>query len=128
MGYMKHHAIVITSWKKGLIESAREEAMKLFDPRQVSEVTPETVNGYRSLLIAPDGSKEGWAESDRGNMARDVFVGWIKEQTYEDGSNPFDWVEVMYGDDDTLACGVVRDGDEDRRAADGMDRFSNVRT
>jgi hypothetical protein len=62
MGYMRHHAIIVTSWKRELLEQAHARAVEL--GMSVSEVTGEVTNSYRSFLVAPDGSKEGWDTSD----------------------------------------------------------------
>lgn len=107
MGYMRHHAIVVTSYDEDRIVRAHEEAHALFDAedyagRQVAQVGPLTdasVNCFQSFLVAPDGSKEGWDESDRGDAAREAFVAWLDAQRYSDNSSSIDWVEVQYGDE-----------------------------
>lgn len=68
--------------------------------RNVSNVTPETTNGYRAFLVPPDGSKEGWDESERGDERRAQFVKWLRSYSYSDGSSPLDWIEVQFGGDD----------------------------
>ncbi|MGI9410256.1 MAG: hypothetical protein ACR2OV_09295, partial [Hyphomicrobiaceae bacterium] len=65
----------------------------------VSEVLRSIVNGYRTFLIPPDGSKEGWAESEEEDERRNSFVAWLEAQCYEDGSSPLAWAEVQYGDE-----------------------------
>ena len=64
MGYMRHHAILVTSWDAKLLASAHAQAVKMF--AYVSPISPAFVNGYQSFFIPPDGSKEGWPESDAG--------------------------------------------------------------
>ncbi len=98
MGVIAHHAIVITGSYGGFAERAHEKALGIFPREQVSEISPEAVNGYRSFSVFPDGSKEGWSESDDGNAQRDAFVTWLYEQEYGDGSSPLSWVEVHYGE------------------------------
>ena len=58
------------------------------------------VNGSRSFLVAPDGSKEGWLESATGDAMRSEFVAYLRSLAYEDGSTPLSWVELSYGGDD----------------------------
>lgn len=53
-----------------------------------------------SFLVAPDGSKEGWDESELGNERRRVFKNYLRKQVYEDGSSWLRWCEVQYGDDE----------------------------
>jgi hypothetical protein len=102
MGYERHHAIIVTSWSKASIEAAHQQATTLFAETfvQVTDVTAAGMNDYRSFLVAPDGSKEGWHDSDAGDAARAAFIAWLGRQTYEDGSSNLDWVEIHYGGDD----------------------------
>jgi len=39
----------------------------------------QSINGYRTLVIVPDGSKEYWTESDDYNRARESFLESIKD-------------------------------------------------
>jgi hypothetical protein len=54
------------------------------------------MNSTRSFLVAPDGSKEGWEESDKGDQRREEFVEWLRGQAYNDGSNPLAWIELYF--------------------------------
>lgn len=112
MGYMRHHAIVVSSWNKELLEQAHDQAMTLC--ASVTEITKETVNGYSSFLVAPDGSKEGWDASDEGDVARAKLVKWLDEQRYDDDSTSLDWVEVQFADDD-MHSHIVHDSDDKAR-------------
>lgn len=98
MGYIRHNAIVVTSWNDEAIEAAAEEAYAL--GLQVLGPSDGAINGYRSLLICPDGSKEGWEDSDAGDRQRKQFRHWLNTRRYEDGSSNLEWVEVAYGSDD----------------------------
>lgn len=98
MGHIRHNAIVITSWDEKLITKAAEVAEGL--GLQVLGPSDEVMNGYRSALICPDGSKEGWGESDRGDERRGEFREWLDKQRYADGSSALEWAEVAYGNDD----------------------------
>ena len=98
MGYIRHHAIAVTSWNDELIKKAHEKAMQIFKDR-TSSIIESDVNSYQSFFIAPDGSKEGWGESDIGDVQRKTFKDWINEQAYEDGSNSLSFCEFFYGDD-----------------------------
>lgn len=98
---MRHNAIVVTSWSEESIIAAAEKASDL--KLQVLGPAPSVINGYRSLMICPDGSKEEWADSDTGDNRRAAFKDWLGEQEYEDGSSNLDWVEIAYGSDDRTA-------------------------
>lgn len=125
MGYMRHHAIVVTSWSKH-IEQAHAKAHEVFDSEDfpfwtpsadslVSPIINSLTNGFSSFFIAPDGSKSGWDTSDIGNNRRGEYIAWLEDQRYDDLSSPFDWVEIQYGDDDKNTR-VTRDSDMAARA------------
>lgn len=120
MGYERHHAIAVTSFDHKALIAARECAVDLFSETDcaITEITPKAVNGRRSFFIAPDGSKEGWPESDAGDLARRRFVHWLRAQAFKDGSSFLSWVEVQYGDD-CLETKIVSDSDQRRREAEG---------
>ena len=100
MGYMRHHAIIVTTWDLDLIRHARNEATNIFGADAVTGLVDASTNGYRTFFVGPDGSKEGWDESDQGDQRRDRFVHWLNAQRAEDGSSWLDWAEIQYGDDD----------------------------
>ena len=103
MGYMRHHAIVVTSSDNDQLELARDAAADAgLSP---SAIVSSAVNLYHSFFVPPDGSKEGWEESDVGDASRDCFVNYLRPQ-----SGFLSWVEVFYGDDNR-ECEVVRHGD-----------------
>ncbi len=102
MGYILHHTIVITSCQEALLKRAHKNARHCFG-KATSPLTPPTVNGYRSFFIAPDGSKEGWSESDDGDRQRVEFKAWLHSLAYEDGSTSLAWFEASYSSDDRAA-------------------------
>lgn len=102
MGYIRHHAIAITSWNDKLIKMAHEKAIQIFNDR-VSNILMDNINGYKSFFIAPDGSKEGWSESDTGDAQRKMFIDWVNKQAYDDGSNSLSFCVFFYGDDKKLS-------------------------
>lgn len=100
MGYHNHHAIVVTAWDEKYIKPAHAKAVEIFGS-MCSEIVESNTNGYVSFFIAPDGSKEGWQESDDGNDRRDKFKAWIKQH---DGY--LDTVEIYYGGDEPDLLGI----------------------
>jgi hypothetical protein len=105
MGYMRHHAVLVTSWDNKPIEQAHALAVELarrygMHESVVSPLSAEVVNGYRSFAVFPDGSKEGWEESQLGDAMRAGLVAHLDSQRHTDGSTPFRWCLVQYGDDD----------------------------
>ena len=109
MGYMRHHAIVVTSYDEAILNRAHQFAETLFE--NVTPLTGKAVNGYRSFLVPPDGSKEGWDQSSQGDFNRDVFIDHLIGYRYADGSSPICWVEVQYGDEE-YDTRVIRDSDD----------------
>lgn len=96
MGYMCHHAILVTSWDAEHIQQIHEKAKEVFTFGNVSELGKPQMNYYTSFAVFPDGSKEGWIESDSGNAQREIFLAWLRvsglycswcEVQYDDGEN-----------------------------------------
>lgn len=110
MGYMRHHMIVVTSCDDLQIQEAHAKAMEIFSwanmglvNQGIVGVTPiftSPVNHYHTFFVPPDGSKEGWSDSEDGDTGRALFVEWLNAQRYEDGSTCLKWAEVQYGDEE----------------------------
>src|SRR4051812_1841765 len=100
MGYIRHDAIVVTgadsAWSEDLT-AAHSKALDVFAGSNVyvSGLTPAAVNGSQSFLIAPDGSKEGWNDSDQGDELRASYIAWLLDE-----DSLVDWVAVNFGGDD----------------------------
>ncbi len=115
MGIVIHEAIVVTGFVRAHVDEARQKALDLKLP--VSEVVDSPVNGFASFLIASDGSKEGWADSDAGDEARAQWIAWAREQWRIAATPPFKggsflhFVHVRYGD-----VGDEEDDDESELA------------
>lgn len=103
MGYMRHHAIVVTSYRQDEIAGAHILAKNL--GCSVSEISAQAVNGYSSFCVFPDGSKEGWPPSDAGNTRRDALIAYLT------GKRGVVWAEIQYGDDEFRTL-VTRHSDE----------------
>lgn len=110
MGYIKHNAVVITGWKSEDIKAVHKKAKEIFNhhfnspmnakdagTRLVSELISGVVNSQLSFFIAPDGSKEGWGDSDHGDAARKELIEYIKSQDIY-----CDYIDVMFGGDNDL--------------------------
>ena len=68
---------VVTAWDVARINTAHAAAVGIFSG-QVSEVVTSPMNGYHSFFVAPDGSKEGWADSDNGDKGREDFKTFLR--------------------------------------------------
>lgn len=101
MGYIRHDAIVVTSWKRDELAQAAERARQLgLDVIGPSELA---INAYASFLVCPDGSNEGWDESDAADRKRAEFLRYLDGVRYEDHSSCLDWVALSYSGDDREA-------------------------
>lgn len=91
MGTIQHHAIIVTGSDYGEgVQRCHAYAKEIFP--WVSEISPVAMNGYRSFFIPPDGSKEGWHDSDVGDSRREKFEAFMT-------GNRVGWcVEVQYGE------------------------------
>lgn len=107
MGYIRHHAIVVTGFDECL-DRAHKGAVKILGSL-VSEIIKSRMNGYRSFFVAPDGSKEGWNDSEVGDSQRDDFILWLKGQK----EMWVCWTEVQYGDDEQVTK-ICRHSDDAR--------------
>lgn len=112
MGYIAHRTMVLTSWREEDIKAAHAKALELarqidekmslhlpHPPRWARVVSPiiqGVVNDYYSFFIAPDGSKEGWDDSDAGDWLRTTLALWISAHDLY-----VDYVIVRFGGDDS---------------------------
>lgn len=109
MGYIKHQAIIATAYSRMTTQPVTRElvletlaadlqgrfpgTLDAFSDL-VMGPAPALVNGYVTWVMAPDGSEEGWATSDAGDVAREVFVN-VLQGLYQ----AVDIVEVTFGGD-----------------------------
>jgi hypothetical protein len=101
MGRIRHHAIIITGTSPKLMRKVRQRARQYFR-KHVSGLVRSQFNGHISILIPPDGSFEGWPESDHYDRQRARFVRWLDKLAYADGSHPLNLIEVEYGGEEPL--------------------------
>lgn len=106
MGTMHHHAVIATTWDATEMKRIRDWVGKITfpkhahfkHPRQLFLFGDGLVNGEQTVVMIPDGSKEGWPESDDCNALRAEFITELQRSDYEDGSSPWCWVEVGFGE------------------------------
>jgi hypothetical protein len=107
MGYMRHNAIIVfaSSYVMEREGAPDVDAFRRSLPeewrRLVVGPVMTVVNGDYSFAFLPDGSKEGWPDSDRGDEYRRQFLG-LFSFAYDDGSSPFDVlvVNARFGGDE----------------------------
>lgn len=99
MGVINHNAVIATTWS----DDKADELQKWIDNLEETERSlivrsGSWVNGYNSFAVMPDGSKESWDESDAGDNFRFRVMERLLLDNYDDGSSPWDWVEVGFGE------------------------------
>ena len=99
MGINKHNTIIVTASTHVKEEMTKvwDKAVELFGSL-VSPIIVTELNGYISFLVATDGSKENWEESDDGDNSRRILCDFIDTFAYEDGSSSFEYIDVAYGE------------------------------
>lgn len=109
MGYVKHNAIVATTWQA----EAADALVQLATGIGAEAVRgKERTNGYVTVCITPDGSKEGWQGSDDGDCQRNRIRAWLRGA----GEHGFwfEWCEVAFGHDDAAASIVESEWENPR--------------
>ena len=113
MGYFRNECLVVTG-SIDAIHKAHKECQNIFsnlptdhrifiNPKSlISDVVPGVVNDCATFMVAVDGSKEGWFESDLIEEKRILFMEWLKEQ-----DDFYDWALVLLGGDDH-ECKILR--------------------
>jgi len=98
MGYIRHHAIAFTSYDETKIKKLHAFAISLAES-QVTPIMKSNINSYYTFFLSPDGSKEGWADSDNGDAVRDKIIA--------ETGDYINFCEFYYGDDEGMSA-VVR--------------------
>lgn len=111
MGYIRHDVTLIATNPDrpgGLpdIDAFRESMPEQWRPLIVGPI-PGVINGDVFYAFLPDGSKEGWGDSEEGDNRRAEFRALFTTHAYEDGSSADDVVTVSFGGDHGSEVGVT---------------------
>ena len=111
MSYPRHNAVVVvasavvfSSLFSDLtppdVDGFRASLPEQWRPLVVGPI-PSVINGYVTYLFAPDGSGEGWEDSDDGDRYRHQFIELFNFK-YSDGSSPYDVlvIDARFGGDE----------------------------
>jgi len=111
MGVLVRHAIAVTSGRAhhNYLDDARDYAHSV--GAQCTPIMETLVNNERTFFVCPDGSKESWGASYRGDEQRELIVEYLRSVAYDDGSSPLSWAEFYYGSDFKDAGIVNHDGE-----------------
>lgn len=83
----------------------------------VSQLHHPEIEDYHYFTVFPDGSKEGWDESDDGDSRHDQFIAEINRWRMGNRPGHIQWMEVQIGDD----------GDERKITRHGRQRWKRTR-
>lgn len=99
MGAENNNAVLATTWNDKAVARIKEwiDAQPA-EWRSLFAVVAAISNGKTTVVLCPDGSKEGWETSDVGDDLRRRFIAELAGDDYEDGSSPWEWVEIGYGE------------------------------
>ena len=99
MGVENNECVIAITRDKNLIAKVKSWICDLDeDEGSLFSFTHSLINRKETIFLAPCGSKKGWHEDKKVEGLRDRFIQCIKTFDYEDGSSPFSWVEVGFGE------------------------------
>lgn len=99
MGVENNECVIATTWDNKAMDKVKQWVAKINSEswQSLFVFVPGIVNDKETVILAPCGSKKGWEEDKEIEYLRNSFIEYLETFNYEDGSNPFDYVEVGYG-------------------------------
>lgn len=110
MGVINHNAIIATTWNDDEFSLIGEWIGDLKPETRALFIANKNPFGDVTIVMTPDGSKEGWGQSDECDKIRDEFIELLNSRAYEDGSNAWKYVEVSFGE---YGQSIVRGNNKD---------------
>lgn len=99
MGVENNNAVLATTWNdKSLARIEKWISAQPEEWRSLFAVVAAISDGKTTVVLCPDGSKEGGETSNEGDDLRRRFIAELVADDYEDGSSPWEWVEIGYGE------------------------------
>ena len=105
MGCINHNVIIATTWNKEVADAFEKwysNENEMWDTEKVKKLFCRTdclkINGFITFFFGPDGSKEGWKESEDSDIMRRIIIERFVLDNYSDGGSPWAWIEVGYGE------------------------------
>ncbi|HVD96982.1 MAG TPA: hypothetical protein VNB90_02180 [Cytophagaceae bacterium] len=111
MRNIKHHCIILTTHELKQAQEIRAKMAELIKnnieasngARMIGEISESLINNFYSLVLYPDGSKEGHETSDDGDILRKKIIEYLIEYNQTHTSSPINFVELYYGADNGKA-------------------------
>ena len=69
----------------------------------LGEIIESLINNYYTMVLYPDGSKEGHETSEDGDSLRKKTIEYLNEYNQKHTDDPVNFVELYYGADDGKA-------------------------
>ena len=99
MGVEHNECVIATTWDDNAMRKVTDWVKTLNSEEQsLFSVTVGIADNKKTLFMAPDGSKKGWDVAERCTVIRNELIALLKTFNHSDKSNPFDYVEVGYGE------------------------------
>lgn len=98
MGVINHNAVIATTWSDKEFNRVGEWIGNLTREQRALFVTNKNQFGDVTIVMTPDGSKEGWEDSNECDKIREEFTTLLESRACEDGSNAWKYVEVSFGE------------------------------
>ncbi len=108
MSHRRHHTIIVTVPSDDVITDIRDNAIKIFGEYRVSAIY-RGANFYKTVFIVPDGLSETQEASAEQDKNRTTFIQLLQTMSVLDSR--IDYVEVMFGDENSPAAIVNQSND-----------------
>ena len=97
---INHIAIIATTWERDEVDRLEEwiGALETKWERSLFMVEKSQLNNYRTIVMLPDGTKKEWAKNKQAEILRNKFINELEKGNYRDGSSPWEFVEVGFGE------------------------------
>lgn len=107
MSYIRHEAMIFEGQRED-VEPLHVAILPMIIKHELTtemlgEIR-EVYNGYTFFTLYPDGSKEGWPTSNRGDLLREEIKEYIKKNKI-----CISWCSVQFSGDDSKSI-IVDDG------------------
>lgn len=110
MGVINHNVVIGTTWSEEEFNYVGEWVGNLKPELSALFVTNKNKFGDITIIMTPDGSKDGWEDSNECDKLREEFINLLDSRACEDDSNAWKYVEVSFGE-----CGqsIVKGNNKD---------------
>lgn len=99
MGTINHNAVIATTWDEEEFKKVEKwiknipiytDSQYPNDLKAKFTFCDSRMNGYQTIVMNPDGSKEGWPLSNKFDEVREEFIKQL--------DSSWDWISVSFGE------------------------------